>query len=74
MINFKSTVNKKNPLHYAAINGNVEISKFLLNCRININEIDIEKCFLGIIKKMLNSIQMSDDQRNELIHHLNEQI
>jgi hypothetical protein len=37
-------------------------------------EIDIEKCFLGIIKKMLNSIQMSDDQRNELIHHLNEQI
>lgn len=31
---------KKNPLHIAAMNGNYEITKFLINCRVNINELD----------------------------------
>jgi len=34
---------KRNPLHVAAINGHYDITKFLLNCRININEVDDAK-------------------------------
>ena len=35
-------------------------------------KVDMEKCILITIKKMLTSIQMSDDQKNDLISHLNE--
>lgn len=34
---------KRNPLHIAAINGNYDIAKFLIRCRININEMDDTK-------------------------------
>lgn len=39
LTNFKH-FGRKNPLHYAAINGNLQMAKFLLKCQININEID----------------------------------
>ena len=42
------------------------------DCLLSNKKSDIDNCLLGIIKKMLNSIQMSDDQKNELIHHMNE--
>jgi 60kDa lysophospholipase len=42
MINF-SKFGKKNPLHIAAIEGHLDIIKFLLKCRVNINEIDEDK-------------------------------
>jgi lysophospholipase len=42
IINF-SRFNKKNPLHISAFYGNIEMSKFLLDCRIDINQIDEDK-------------------------------
>jgi hypothetical protein len=44
------------------------------DCLASNKESDIDLCLLGIIKKMISSIQMSDDQKNELINHMNEQI
>jgi lysophospholipase len=42
-INFNDfSSNKKTPLHFAAINGCLEIVEFLLKCRLNINQIDDE--------------------------------
>lgn len=40
---FEKTKNLKNPLHIAAIEGHLDIVKFLLKCRVNINEIDEDK-------------------------------
>lgn len=35
-----SDYTKRNPLHIASINGNLEIAKFLLSCNINVNSLD----------------------------------
>lgn len=31
---------KKNPLHISALNGHFDVTKFLIKCRVNINQID----------------------------------